>query len=583
MANQSIFAAFERMWQHVTNALSGKANASHTHDYIPNSLKGAANGLAELDSSGKVPSSQLPSYVDDVIQGTYVSTTSFKNASGTVITGETGKIYVDTTSNKTYRWSGSAFVEISASLALGETSSTAYRGDRGKIAYDHSQAAHAPADAEKNQNAFSSVTVGSTTISADSTTDTLTLVAGPNVTITPDATTDQITIAATDTKYTLPKAGSDFGGVKTGGDVTITDGVITVNDDSHNHTITNVDGLQDALNVKVPTTRKVNNKVLSADISLTASDVGAATTNDITNAINALDSTVSAESGKYISAITQTNGKITATKESLPTIPTVNNATLTIQKNGTSVATFTANSATNTTANITVPTGAAADKGVDTSISAGSTSTKLPTSKAVAAFVEGKGYKTTDNNTTYDLAASASSANGNVKLNLTAGGSGSGTDSVSIKGSGATTVTTDANGVITISSVEQKPVYVTLTLEMGGYSSDVTYSQIKSAHDAGSSIYCKVIGTSDYGISYGDFCLPLTRLGLGDNSFIFQGTFEARDEEAYNVTKGITVTINSVSNNVEFSTISHPQIYDFIEAKTEVKMKIWTTDDIGGT
>ena len=80
------------------------------------------------------------------------------------------------------------------------------------------------------------------------------------------------------------------------------------------------------------------------------------------------------------------------------TIPTVNNATLTIQKNGTNVATFTANSASNATANITVPTGAAADKGVDTSISAASTSTNLPTSKAVAAFVEGKGYKTTDNN-----------------------------------------------------------------------------------------------------------------------------------------------------------------------------------------
>lgn len=81
-----------------------------------------------------------------------------------------------------------------------------------------------------------------------------------------------------------------------------------------------------------------------------------------------------------------------------PTIPIVNNATLTIQKNGTNVATFTANSASNVTANITVPTGAAADKGVDTSISAASTSTNLPTSKAVAAFVEGKGYKTTDNN-----------------------------------------------------------------------------------------------------------------------------------------------------------------------------------------
>lgn len=69
------------------------------------------------------------------------------------------------------------------------------------------------------------------------------------------------------------------------------------------------------------------------------------------------------------------------------------------------------------------------------------------------------GFKTTDNNTTYDLAASANSANGNVKLNLTAGGSGSGTDSVSIKGSGATTVTTDSSGVITISSTDNDTKY----------------------------------------------------------------------------------------------------------------------------
>lgn len=94
------------------------------------SLKGAANGLAELDSSGKVPTSQLPSYVDDVIEGALSTFPA---------TGETGKIYVDTTTNKTYRWSGSFYAEISASIALGETSSTAYRGDRGKTAYDHSQ------------------------------------------------------------------------------------------------------------------------------------------------------------------------------------------------------------------------------------------------------------------------------------------------------------------------------------------------------------------------------------------------------------------------------------------------------------
>ena len=118
---------------------------------IPASQKGAANGVAGLDSTGKVPAAQLPSYVDDTIEG-YLNAGKFykESAHTTVITGESGKIYVDLRTNKTYRWSGTTFVEISASLALGETSSTAFAGDKGKIAYDHSQKAHAPANAEAN-------------------------------------------------------------------------------------------------------------------------------------------------------------------------------------------------------------------------------------------------------------------------------------------------------------------------------------------------------------------------------------------------------------------------------------------------
>jgi hypothetical protein len=110
---------------------------------LSTNLKGANSGLAELDANGKVPSSQLPSYVDDVLE--YSSKSSFPT------TGETGKIYVDTSTNLTYRWSGTAYVEISPSLALGETSSTAYRGDRGKTAYDHSQSTHARTDATKTE------------------------------------------------------------------------------------------------------------------------------------------------------------------------------------------------------------------------------------------------------------------------------------------------------------------------------------------------------------------------------------------------------------------------------------------------
>ena len=104
---------------------------------------GAASGVATLDSNGKVPSSQLPSYVDDVLE--YASSSNFP------ATGETGKIYVAQDTNKTYRWSGSAYVVISETLALGETSSTAYRGDRGKTAYDHSQSTHARTDATKTE------------------------------------------------------------------------------------------------------------------------------------------------------------------------------------------------------------------------------------------------------------------------------------------------------------------------------------------------------------------------------------------------------------------------------------------------
>lgn len=92
--------------------------------YIPTTEKGSANGVATLGSDGKVPSSQLPSYVDDVLE--------FNNKSSFPSTGEAGKIYVAKDTNLTYRWSGSAYVEISPSLALGETSSTAYPGDKGK-------------------------------------------------------------------------------------------------------------------------------------------------------------------------------------------------------------------------------------------------------------------------------------------------------------------------------------------------------------------------------------------------------------------------------------------------------------------
>lgn len=101
-------------------ALTGKLSTA---------LKGANNGLAELGSDGKVPASQLPSYVDDVVE--------VDDYAHLPITGEAGKIYLTVNDNKQYRWTGTTYAQISSSLALGETSETAYRGDRGKTAYDH--------------------------------------------------------------------------------------------------------------------------------------------------------------------------------------------------------------------------------------------------------------------------------------------------------------------------------------------------------------------------------------------------------------------------------------------------------------
>lgn len=93
---------------------------------------GKPNGIATLNENGVIPSSQLPSYVDDVIEG-FIRGISFFTKEGIIITvPEAGKIYLDIETNKSYRWSGSSYVEIASSIALGETSATAYAGDKGK-------------------------------------------------------------------------------------------------------------------------------------------------------------------------------------------------------------------------------------------------------------------------------------------------------------------------------------------------------------------------------------------------------------------------------------------------------------------
>ena len=96
--------------------------------FIAATEKGANSGVATLDATGKVPASQLPSFVDDVIEAA--------NFDALPAEGEGGKIYVTLDNNKTFRWGGTAYVEISASIALGETQGTAYEGSKGKALKD---------------------------------------------------------------------------------------------------------------------------------------------------------------------------------------------------------------------------------------------------------------------------------------------------------------------------------------------------------------------------------------------------------------------------------------------------------------
>lgn len=189
----------------INESIDGKAAKSHKH-----SAADITSGTLSYDRLPSIPvwkldgvigSSNLPSYVDDVLE--YENKTSFPTA------GEAGKIYVDKNTNLTYRWSGTAYVEISPSLALGETSSTAFAGDKGKIAYNHSQ--------------------------------------------------------------------------KTG--------------NPHETTIADINGLQNILDTKVPSTRKVNGKDLSSDITLAKGDIGL---ENVDNTSDANKSVKSAESANTI-------------------------------------------------------------------------------------------------------------------------------------------------------------------------------------------------------------------------------------------------------------------------------------------
>ena len=136
-----------------------------------------------------------------------------------------------------------------------------------------------------NIKLFNKLVVGSTTITADTLLDTVTIVAGPNVSLTADTTNNKIAFSATDTTYNA--AGNSLGLVKSGGDVTISDGVITVNDNSHNHVISNIDGLQSTLDAKA-----MEGHVHSYDDTLSLESSNAVQNKTVTAAINTINSNI---------------------------------------------------------------------------------------------------------------------------------------------------------------------------------------------------------------------------------------------------------------------------------------------------
>lgn len=267
--------------------ISGKLDAS---------LKGVANGVADLDENGHVPSSQLPSYVDDVLE--YNGRDSFP------VTGEAGKIYVDISEaggDKTYRWSGSTYTEISPTLALGTTSSTAFRGDHGNTAYTHAVTNKGSAFESGlykiTTNGEGHVTAASPVIKSDIT---------------------ALGIPGQDTTYVF-------------------------------------DQVYDPVSNKAATVKTVSDAIET----LSGGAIGDGATN------------------KTLTSLSQSNGNVSATFDLI--------------------------SITKSQISDLETLGQAAVKDVDMTIGTESTSQNLPTSQAVAAFVEGKGYVTTDNNTTYSL------------------------------------------------------------------------------------------------------------------------------------------------------------------------------------
>lgn len=284
----------------------------------PSYTLGEVSGNLDVSRlSGVIDAAHLPSYVDDVIEGylnggKFYTTKSSSGAYSGEIKAEAGKIYVDLSNNKTYRWSGSAYVVISETIALGTTHATAGYGDESRAAYNHSTSTGNPHKTTKADLGLGSVeNKSSATIRGELTSANVTTALGYTPPKT-DTNTHYTTRIVAGAKNNAANAATTNGNthINVTDDNTFRSGVVikgtgatsVTSDASGNITVHSTDtntwrpvqnnltstatdqslsaaqgkALNDKFGSYVPTSRTVNGKALSANITLSAGDVGAA-------------------------------------------------------------------------------------------------------------------------------------------------------------------------------------------------------------------------------------------------------------------------------------------------------------------
>ena len=322
------------------------SSTSTTKAATPNSVKSAydlANGKYSKPSGG-IPSSDMDSTVqaslgkaETAIQGVKLNGSTLTPSSAKVV--DLGNLKTKQTAVSDPSASGTTITAIATIsqdangviTATKKTIQSASQSQDGVMsAADKKKLDGISTGAEVNQNAFSNVKVGDVTVAADAKTDTLTLAAGSNVTITPDATNDKITIAAKDTTYTADA------GIKLDGTVfkhtnSVSGGTVGPTTDTAGATLSVPYVTYDSQGHVTASGTRTHNVgtastsgagIVQLQDSIDATTTKAATPNAVKKAIEALDVSSVGGSGKYISAISESDGKISATATTMDTTPT---------------------------------------------------------------------------------------------------------------------------------------------------------------------------------------------------------------------------------------------------------------------